>query len=132
MHTVKYFQVLLFNPNNNISYLFTQLNDQTLLFQTSQFNTSHLLALSLNVELFYLTHWQNPISCYYSGPEWIWERWKWRGTQHPPKLQHYWSLTISFFFSLIFRKLVVGVLPLCWDAVRVFHRPSRLDVPWYN
>ena len=40
----------------NISHLFTQLNDQTVLFQTIQFRISHLFAHSLNVKLFYLTH----------------------------------------------------------------------------
>ena len=28
--------------------------------------------------------------------EWTEERWKWRGTTHPPKLLHYWNLTIRF------------------------------------
>ena len=34
----------------NISHLFTQLNDQTVLFLTIQFNINHLFALSLNVK----------------------------------------------------------------------------------
>ena len=46
-------------PPNSIKYpsfIYTQLNDQTVLFQTVQFNTTHLFAYSLNVKQFYLTH----------------------------------------------------------------------------
>ena len=32
-----------------------------------------------------------------SWPEWIWERWQWRGTLHFPKLHHYWNLTIRLY-----------------------------------
>ena len=66
------------------------------------------------------------IRCYYSGPEWTWERWQWRGIPHSPKLQHCWNLTIRL-FSVISRTLVWGwVLPLCRKAVGVFYSPSRL------
>ena len=47
------------------------------------------------------------IRCYYSGPEWTWERWQWRGTPHSPKLQHCWNLTIRL-FSAISRTLIGG------------------------
>ena len=40
----------------NISNLLTQLNDQTVLFQTIQFSISHLLVYCLNFKEFYLTH----------------------------------------------------------------------------
>ena len=53
------FQALLFNTKNSIqhlSFVYKQLNDLAVLFQTSQFNTSHLFALSLNVKQFYLIH----------------------------------------------------------------------------
>ena len=46
-------QVLLFNTNNSIKYqtfVYTQLNDQTVLFLTIQFSICHLFALSLNVK----------------------------------------------------------------------------------
>ncbi len=36
--------------------MFTQLNDQTVLFQTIQFSISYLFAFSLNVKQNYLTH----------------------------------------------------------------------------
>ena len=58
LHTVKWFQVLLSITNNSIkqSFVYTQLNDKIVLFQTILFNRSHLFAHSLNVEQFYLTH----------------------------------------------------------------------------
>ena len=47
--------------NIHLSFLYTQLNGQTFLFQkiqfqTIQFNIICLFALSLNVKQFYLTH----------------------------------------------------------------------------
>ena len=59
LHTVKWFKVLLYVTNNSIkhhSFVYIQLNDQTVLFQTILFSISHLLALSLNVKQFYFTH----------------------------------------------------------------------------
>ena len=44
----------------------------------------------------------DPIRCYHSKLECIWEQWQWRGTPYSPKLQHYWSLTIRL-FSVISR-----------------------------
>ena len=38
------------------SFVNTQLNDRTVLFQTIQLCISHLFALSLNIKQFYLTH----------------------------------------------------------------------------
>ena len=64
LHTVKWFQVLLCITNNSIehqSFVYTQLNDQTVLFQIIQFSTSHVFALSLNVKQFYLAYRKNPI-----------------------------------------------------------------------
>ena len=58
LHTVKRLQVLLCITNNSIkhqSFVYTQLINQTVLFQTIQFSINHLLALSLNVKQFYLT-----------------------------------------------------------------------------
>ena len=53
LHIVKLFQVLLCITNNlfNQSFVYTQLNEQTVLF-----SINHLFALSLNVKQFYLTH----------------------------------------------------------------------------
>ena len=61
--------MLLFNTNNSIqhyssictqlngfkyqSFVYIQLNDQTVLFQTIQFSISHLFAHSLNVKLLF-------------------------------------------------------------------------------
>ena len=45
----------------------------------------------------------------------------------PPKLQHYWSLTIRL-FSVIYRTLIGGgVLPLCREAVSIFYSLSHLS-----
>ena len=58
------------------------------------------------------------IRCNHSGPEWIWERWQWRGTPYSPKLQHCWNLTIRL-FSVISRKLVgVGGLTHLQRSIR--------------
>ena len=57
-YTVKWFQVLLCITNNSSKYqlfVYTQLNNPTVLFQTIQFSISHLFALSLNVKEFCLT-----------------------------------------------------------------------------
>ena len=40
-------------------------------------------------------------------------------------LQQYWNLTINL-FSVISRKFIGEVLPICQDAVCVFHIHSRL------
>ena len=48
------------------------------------------------------------------------------GTLLYSRPQHYWSFTIRL-FSVISRKLVGGVSPLCRDAVGVFHSLSRLS-----
>ena len=84
-----------------------QLNDQTVLFLTIQFSINHLFALNVNVKQFYLTHWLEPVSCYHSRPAWTWKWWQWRGTQHSPKLLHYWSLAITL-FTVISRSLRTG------------------------
>ena len=126
LHTVKWFQVLLCITNNSIkhqSFVYTQLNDQTILF-----HISHLFALSLNVKQFYLNCKKEPIRCYHSGSEWAWKQWKWRGTLHSPKLQHYWSLTIRLFNAMSRTFIGERVLPLCRDAVDVFYNTSRLGI----
>ena len=57
-HSVKQFQVLLHITNKSIkdlTFVYTQLNDQTVLFHTIPFSISYLFALSLNVKQFYIT-----------------------------------------------------------------------------
>ena len=52
LYTVKGFQVLICITNNSIehlSFVYTNLNDQTVLFQAIQFNISHLFGHCLNV-----------------------------------------------------------------------------------
>ena len=60
----------------------------------------------------------------HSGREWILLRWQWRSTLHSPKLQHYRSRKIRL-FCIIFRTLVMRMLPLYRDAVVIFCSTSR-------
>ena len=110
----------------NICYLFTQSNDQTVLFLTIQFSINHLFAHGLNVKQFYLTHRYDHIRCYLSGSKWTWEQWLWRGTPHSPDLQHYCCFVIRL-FNVIFRTLIVWVLPFNKDTVGVLQpRPTGM------
>ena len=55
----KGFQVFLCITNSSIehqSFIYTQLNDQTVLFQATQFCISYSFALTLNVKQFNLNH----------------------------------------------------------------------------
>ena len=55
-HIVKCFSILLCITNNSIkhqSFVYTQLNDQTVLFLTIQFSIRHLFVLSLNVKVLF-------------------------------------------------------------------------------
>ena len=57
--TAKWFQILLCITNNSIkhqSFVYKQLNDQTIVFQIIQFSLNHFFALSLNVKQLYLTY----------------------------------------------------------------------------
>ena len=101
LNTSKYRYVSLTVQLKHQSFVYKQLNDQTVLFQTIQFSISHLFTYSLNVKQFYLTNRFDPIRCYHSGPEWTWEHWQWKGTLHFLKVQHYWSLTIRWFYVKI-------------------------------
>ena len=59
VNKVKWFQVLLCITDSSIKhqlFVYTQLNDQAVQFQTIQFSISHLLTLSLNAKQFYLTY----------------------------------------------------------------------------
>ena len=107
-------------------FVYTQLNDQTVLFQIIRFSISHLFAYSLNIKHFYLTHWLDHIRWYHSGPEWTWEWRQWIGTLPSPKLHHYRSLTIRLFHVISGLLLGEGFLSLCRDAVGVFYGTSRL------
>ena len=70
LHTVKWFQVLLCITNNSIkhqSFVYTQLIDQTVQFQTIKLSISHSFVFCLNVKQFYLTHRWNPNNTGQSG-----------------------------------------------------------------
>ena len=53
-----------------------QLNDQIVLLLTIQLSMCHLFALILNLQQSYLTHREEPIRCYHSGPQRTWEQWQ--------------------------------------------------------
>ena len=60
VNKVKWFKVLPSIAKNSMkhqSFVYTQLNDQKVLFQTIQFSISHLFVLSLNVK---------PVDVFYS------------------------------------------------------------------
>ena len=81
---------MLHITNNLIkqSFVYTQLNNQTVLFLTIQFKISHLIALSLNIKQFYSTDKWDSVRCYHFRSEWTWKQWQWRGTPHSSKLQY--------------------------------------------
>ena len=73
-------------------------------------------------KLFYLIHRSYHIRCFYSGLEWTWKQWQWRGTPHSPKPQHHCKLNIRLFSHI---RTIFGVfVPLYRGAVGVFY--SRL------
>ena len=85
------------NSINHQSFIYSQINDQTVLFLTIQLSISHFFSHTWNVKKFYLTHRLDFIKCYHSKSEWTWEQWQWRAIKHSPKLQYYLSLTIRLF-----------------------------------
>ena len=63
MLPVKWYQVLLCITNNSIkhqAFVYTQLNDQTVLFQTIQFSICYLSIFSLKVKYLHLTQNRGP------------------------------------------------------------------------
>ncbi len=59
VHSVKWFRIFQCITDNSIKhqlFVYTQLNDQIVLFQTIRLGISHLFALSFNVKHYYLTH----------------------------------------------------------------------------
>ena len=108
--------------NNSIkhqSFVYTQSNDQSVLFETIQFNRSHLWPQILNVKHFYLTHRSDPIRCFYSWPEWTWEQWQWKGTLHSIRL-----------FRVISRILIWKFLFLNRDVLGVFYQVGDETAPY--
>ena len=87
---------------------YTQLNDQTVLFLTIQFNKSFAcIQFKCQIVLFY-----SLIGLYQMLPLWTWERWQRKSTLHSPKLQHFWSLTIRLFSVIIQDTHLMGFAPL--------------------
>ena len=99
LHTGKWSQVLLCITNNSIKHqssIYTQLNDQTVLFLTIQFSLNHLFVQSLKVKQSNLTHRLDPIGCYHSRSGCTFEQLQWKGIPRLTKLQ-VWSLAIRLF-----------------------------------
>ena len=99
LHRVEWFQVLLCITNISIkhwSFVYTQLNEPTVLFLTIQFSISHLFALS------YICPIDRTLSCAITPAQ----------SEHGSNvkeevlciLQNFWNLTISL-FSVISRTL---------------------------
>ena len=87
---IKEFCVLLCITNNSSkhkdrSFVYTQSNSQTTLFQTFRFNVSQL---SVQVKQFHLIHKENPIYCRHSWSNWTWKQCQWTGTPYSSEL--YW------------------------------------------
>ena len=123
VNKVKLFQVLLCITNYSIkhqSVVYTQLNDQTILF-----NLSHLFALSLNVQQFYLNHrWaqSGAITLGQSGPGSNGNE----GVLFIPQSSRITGASSSDCLMSYQDTLWWGVLPSYWHAVSVFNSPSWL------
>ena len=108
----------IFNTNNSINIIYTQFNDQTVLFQIIQSSISHLFVLILNIKHFYLTHrWWG----YQVLPLWA------RVDQRTIVMKGYSINRASLSDCLSFSgHSCSGVLTLCIEAVSVFYNPRRL------
>ena len=106
LHTVKCFQVLLYNSHNLTSVIclhtvcFIRPLDRTLSGATTQCRSGNLLSFLLRCGTRPYergTQWD-------SMQEWTLEQWQWRSTPHSPNHQ-VWSLTIGE-FNVISRSLI--------------------------
>ena len=101
--------------------MFTQLRDQTFLFLTIQFSISHLFALSLNVQHFYLTLDSSP-GLSEPGSN---------GNEGVLRIPQNSSITEASPSDCLVSYLghLLGVLLLSRDAAGVFYRPNWLGQP---
>ena len=110
--------------NNSIklqSFVYTQLNDQTVLFQAIQFSISHLFTLSFNVKQFYLT--LSGVTTLGQSEPGSDDN---EGALHIAKISKAGALPPDD-LMLYPGHLLVGVLSLCRDVVSVFYFSSQLD-----
>ena len=118
MHTVKWFQVLLCITNNSIKYqsfVYTQLNDQTVLFQPIQFSISTQFSSIWPVDR---TLWSaNTPGKSGTGSDGN------KGVFSIPRSCSITRASPSDCFCVISSILIGEVLPLCRDAVGLFYSP---------
>ena len=88
------------------SFVYTQLNDQTIIFLTIWFNVSHLFPLSLNVKKFYLTIDRILSGATTPGRNWFGSN-RNEEVLHIPQSSTDWSLTIRCFIFM--NRALVGV-----------------------
>ena len=94
----------------NISHLFTQLNDQRVLFRTIQFGICHFFALKLNVKQFYLSHRKDPLRCCQTWSGWTWEQWR-EAVLHIPQNSRFTGVSLSDYLILYLGQLLWGFYP---------------------
>ena len=124
MHTVKWFQVLLCVTYSSIKYqsfVYSELNDQTVLFQTIQFSISHLSAYSLNVKQFYLTHRWIPIRYYGPGSN------SNEGVQRIPQSSSITEASLSGCLMLYPRHSLGGGVPFLSAEMQLVYSTAAAD-----
>ena len=105
-----------------LSFVYTQLNDQVVLFLTIQLVTRHLFAHSLNIKQSYLTQRYGPITATTPSQS---EPGYERILKIPPKFQG-WNLNIRL-FRFIYKALVGrGILLSADMQIDVFYCSKRL------
>ena len=132
LRTVKWFQEMLGVINNSIKYqsfVYSQLKDKTVLFQTIQFSISHLFALfkfqTVLFDLLIGPYQLLPLQIRVDLGEILMKVYS-----TFPKLQHYWSPTL-WVFRVIFRIVVVGGSYLSAGMQSVYST-ALADWAWLN
>ena len=129
MNKVNRFQALFCTTNNSSkhqSFVYTQLNDQTVLFQTIQFSRSHFFALNLNVKIVLFDPQLGPYHVLSLRAKLNLGAMAMKGYSVFPKapalLEPHQKIV-----SCQIRDTSWGALPLCRDTVIAFYSPSRLS-----
>ena len=111
----------------NMSFVYTQLNVKTVLFQTIQFSIiTQFKCKRVLVDPYTGPNQELPLRVRVDlGAKAM------KGNLASPKLPHYWSFTIGL-FNIIPRTLVGGILLFYRDAVGVFCSPKQLGQTFYE